>query len=517
MRAHRIGFAAVAALAASLASFATAQEREGVEDELAPGITAYNAGNYQQSAMNFYKVTEGATDALNRQKAEYYLGQSFLKMRLYQPALGEFLSIFRSGPKHRYYFKAIDGMVSVAEALGDEELVPSQLDKSYGPSFEKLPEESLFKVNYLLGVLDYRRNKAGEAVDFLSSVPKKSSYYARARYLYALTMVSRKPRDATKIFKEILKIAPDAKQFDLANVQDLSRLALARAYYGLGQYEQSVKYYDEIPRFSEYWDVALFENGWANFQNLNPGRALGSLQALHAPQFEGAFAPESWILKATIYFFSCLYPEAKGAVAGFRRIYLAMNEKIKSTLAADHDYDYYAKLVEPGNGDMPSALVNYLLSNKLVRYYRGYLQELAAERTRIDANSQWKDIGLSAELDQEIESMTQTEIKLEGRFIQKRLKDASKTIEGFDSNAEIILFETLKAEKEMIEKNIDTTARLAEQKLWRAKVPSPAWDYWRFEGEFWIDEIGYYEYTLKNACVYRGGGRQASSSGAASE
>ena len=46
-------------------------------------------------------------------------------------------------------------------------------------------------------------------------------------------------------------------------------------------------------------------------------------------------------------------------------------------------------------------------------------------------------------------------------------------------------------------------ARLAEQKLYRSKVPDPSWDYWRFEGEFWIDEIGYYQYTLKNACFLR--------------
>ena len=121
---------------------------------------------------------------------------------------------------------------------------------------------------------------------------------------------------------------------------------------------------------------------------------------------------------------------------------------------------------------------------------------------------------MSAELDQDIDSQMATEIKLEGRFIQKRLKDASKSIEGFDSNAEIILFETLKAEKDVIEKNADASDRLAEQKLYRAKVPSPAWDYWRFEGEFWIDEIGYYEYTLKNACVLRGSGKQANASGA---
>ena len=80
------------------------EESPGVEDELTPGVTAYNAAQYEAAAAAFYKVVEGSGDALNRQKAEFFLGQSYLKMKLFQPALGQFLSIFRQGTKHRYYF-----------------------------------------------------------------------------------------------------------------------------------------------------------------------------------------------------------------------------------------------------------------------------------------------------------------------------------------------------------------------------------------------------------------------------
>jgi hypothetical protein len=31
-------------------------------------------------------------------------------------------------------------------------------------------------------------------------------------------------------------------------------------------------------------------------------------------------------------------------------------------------------------------------------------------------------------------------------------------------------------------------------------MPGAAWNYWKFQGEFWIDEIGYYQYTLKRGC-----------------
>ncbi len=488
---------AAAGLALLAGGVAAAQE-----EELAPGVSDYNAGRYEAAAREFYQVVENGQDAVNRQKAEYYLAHSFDKMKLFQPAFQYYGLIVKQGPRHRYYFKAIAGLVRLAEELHDGAIIPSVLNRAYGSDFERLPEHTLNKVNYLVGMLSYRANKLDEANEFLSAVPKKSSYYARARYLYGLSLVQRDPKDAVKLFKEIMSLDPK-KYYDYDNVRELTRLALARAYYGMGLYDQSVEWYESVPRFSNYWDQALFENGWAEFQDGHAGKALGSLEALHAPQFEGAFAPESWILKATIYFFNCLYPETKGAVNGFRRIYLPYNEKIKAVLAGDHDFDYYANLIEKPQGELPLAVVNYLLGNQRVLGFKDYLEELGREKEAVEGLSSWKESGLQGEVEQLIDTQSQTLVKLTGKFVEGRLKYAQKVIEGFDSQAEIILFETLKAEKELIEKGVDSTAKLASQELWRAKVPDPRWDYWAFEGEFWIDEIGYYEYTLKNGCALR--------------
>ncbi|MHB1846825.1 MAG: tetratricopeptide repeat protein [Deltaproteobacteria bacterium] len=473
------------------------------EEELTPGINHYNGGNYEASAADFYRVVESGTDQIDRQKAEYFLAQSFYKMGLYQPAFQYFGLIVKQGARHRYYFKAVDGLVRVAEKLHDGAIIPSVLNRAYGADFSRLPEKTLNKVNYLVGMLSYRANKIDEAQEFLSAVPKKSSYFARARYLYGLSLVQKSPQQAVKLFQEVMALPPGSKYFDLDNVRQLTRLALARTYYGMGQYDASVRYYEAVPRFSDYWDQALFENGWAEFQDGHPGKALGSLEALHAPQFEGAFAPESWILKATIYFFSCLYPETKGAIKGFRRIYLPMDEKIKSVLGGDHDYDFYWNLVENPQGELPLAVVNYLLGNQRVLGFKGYLNELAREKRVVDGDALWKETGLAQDLSQLIDTQSQTLVRLTGKFVQDRLKYASKVIEGFDSQAEIILFETLKSEKELIERNVDASAKLRSQQLYRARVPDPNWDYWAFEGEFWIDEIGYYEYTLKNGCALR--------------
>ena len=65
---------------------------------------------------------------------------------------------------------------------------------------------------------------------------------------------------------------------------------------------------------------------------------------------------------------------------------------------------------------------------------------------------------------------------------------------------EIIRFEVAKAEKELAETGVDPQALLREQTLYRPRMPAENWNYWKFQGEFWRDEIGYYQYTLKRGC-----------------
>jgi len=87
-----------------------------------------------------------------------------------------------------------------------------------------------------------------------------------------------------------------------------------------------------------------------------------------------------------------------------------------------------------------------------------------------------------------------------GQLAKNRLVEAADNIKGFTDQAEIIRFEITKAEKELAESGIDQKKLLAEQKLYRPAMPGENWNYWKFQGEFWIDEIGYYQYTLKRGC-----------------
>lgn len=501
----------LAPLLAALA-LAFAPVAASAQAELRPAIDAFNQGQFDRAAVILHNfIQDNGADA-NRAKAEYYLGQTFEKLGFYQSALYQYGLIVREGPAHPFYVPSAQGLVDVAAALDDDVIVPSVLNKEYGDAFQSLKPEYLHKVNYLVGVVSYRAGQLEDAKGFLTVVPVDSTAYAHARYLLAIVTIQQgrqsdqvetASRDAVSLFEEILGLDSKTVPYDgLAEIKDLARLGLARAYYGLGEYDRAVKYYEQVPRFSDYWDEALFENGWARFLNDDMGGALGSLQALHAPQFAGSFQPESWILKSTIYYQACLYDEAEAALDSFSKSYGGMKSKVTGVLEGDREFSWYYKLIDDPaqRTQLPRAVYTYIAGNKRMRGFRRYITSLEREKEALNSNPTFRGTRLAQEYGEIIDQQKNVLENVAGKFVKQRLADTVAQIQGFESQAELIKFENADASAKRLETGWDFRAALTAQNLERPSNPADDWEYWRFQGEFWIDEIGYYQFTLRSGC-----------------
>jgi hypothetical protein len=394
-------------------------------------------------------------------------------------------------------------VVVVSEALDEDFITGAVLDAEYNDEFAKLPIEALNKINYVVGMVSYRKNKRDEAMSFFASVPPDSSYFARARYMQGILAARLGENQmALEAFSEVAGLAnsPKLAYVDLESLRHLAVLASARVFYGMGRYADAVKHYEQVPRFSEYWDEALFENGWARFQNDDYGGALGSLQALHAPQFAGSFQPESWILKATVFYYYCLFDDAKDALAGFEKVYLPISAALAPLLEGDKENDFYHSLLGERSA-LPPSVRNYLLANKRLVQFKAYADQLEREKAVILAAQGWKGSRLQKELLGSIEQARELAVQLTGSFVKRRLDDAARMILGFEGQKEIIKLEVAKGETELLERRVDQQKHLAGQAIYRPQMPGTNWEYWQFQGEFWLDEIGYYQYTLKSGCM----------------
>jgi tetratricopeptide (TPR) repeat protein len=506
----------LALVAVALASLvASAQEANAYSRALA----AFNAGAFDTAAPLFFEASERAADPETRGKAEYYLAQTFVRKGLPVSAFITYAAIVKAGPRHPSYLQAVEGLVDMQQALDEQNLIPSLLNQAYTDEVRDrwvtLPREVLARINYLVGTISHRRGRFEEARALLEAVPSDSRFYAKARYLLGVVLADPRfpgrPGEAEALdkaalaaFRAVLEQKGE-RQLELKETQELALLGLGRLHYGRGEYKEASAAYERVPRYSRFWDQALFENGFARFQNEDFGGALGSLQALHAPQFAGAFQPESWILKATVYYYSCLYDEVKTTLGAFDEVYGPMAKQLEPFTGEDLELIPAYNLVASENRRLPRPVYLWLRNNERIREVMRVLASVDAEKRAVSGPAAWKGSALAAQMLGSLEDVRNTLLQVGGTLARSRLREAADNLRTFSDQAEIIRVQTALDEKDLLQAGVDQKAMLSRQSLYRPAMPGPAWNYWKFQGEFWIDEIGYYQYTLKRGCPARQG------------
>jgi hypothetical protein len=488
---------------------ATAQEPVAYHQALA----AFNAGNLDAAAPLFLALSSQAREPDVRARSEYYLAQTFARKDMPISALIGYAQVVNAGPSHPSYLRAVEGLVDVQQKLNEQNLVPNLLDKAYTPEvrdqWARLPKEVIARVNFLVGTISQRRGHFQEARNLLEAVPPDSRVYARARYLLGVVLAD--PRfpgrpaegdalDAAALsaFQDVLKARGEQIGHDEA--KQLARLGLGRVYYGRREYARASAAYEGVPRYARFWEQALFENGFARFQDEDVGGALGSLQALHAPQFQGAFQPESWILKATVYYFSCLFDEVKTTLAAYEELYGPMAAQLAPFVEEELDLIAAYNLVAAENRRLPGPVYLWIRNNERIQDVMRMIAQVDAEKRLLNGHAAWRGTPLVPEMLSGLEDIRGTLLRIGGQFSKSRLQEAARNLRTFADQTEIIRVQTALDEKELLQAGVDQKALLKSQSIYRPKMPGAAWNYWKFQGEFWRDEIGYYQYTLKRGC-----------------
>jgi tetratricopeptide (TPR) repeat protein len=107
----------------------------------------------------------------------------------------------------------------------------------------------------------YFNGKLDEAMNALNVIAPSNPYYLQARYFQATIQVKRGDLAGASItFDSIIKQqAPDEPGKD---IQDLSRMAIARILYERSQFDKAIEAYASVPRQSKYFADALQEQAW---------------------------------------------------------------------------------------------------------------------------------------------------------------------------------------------------------------------------------------------------------------
>jgi hypothetical protein len=477
----------------------------GYAQNIDQAVQAYNDDEYEKAAFLFFDVMNNSEDPDHRVKAEYYLGHSLYKAGYLLPAYQFYGEVFNSGEGHPYFLKATEGLLNIGEKIDDDTLIPELINKGYSQAFARLKAEELNGINYMIGMISQRKQDFGEAKQFLEAVTDASPYYLKARYILAIMAVRTATEQGAEDYSEAIKLFSGLeKGLEKANIEKdkkLYRLALlgqARAYYSQGDFGKSVEFYEKVPRFSDDWYDAMFESGWAYYQNAQFGKALGMVHAIQSPYFDDRYRAESFVLKATNYFQLCHFDRARKALDNFFALYEPMSDQLKPFLEGEQTDAEMVDLIVNGSAKFPAEIRLQVSTNR--RYQKFLAQVREVDQEIALAEKKFPEGSFKAQLLELLEDQREQRVALTGKLVRDQLRREVAFLDDFLNQARIIKFETADAERKMLEAGKDIT-KGPRAKGPRPEVPSSRYQYWAFDGEYWIDELGYYEHSIKDECI----------------
>lgn len=515
---------------------------------LAEAEDKYKAEDFQGAAVIFHAVSSGKTPG-DKLRAQFWLGKSLYKLQFYAVSLAVFSEIVTAGPSHPYHKLTLPWLASLSrelpEGAGVLEKVgtykPTELEDS---AFDEVRDE----LYYLLGRFYYQKGDLGQAIALLGQVPDNSEYYIPAQFFLGVaeTREFHGPQ-AVEAFKNVLrknialresfakdkkkrkaelkakkKAAKKAKGKQLAGeVEELSyeeemqryeeraNLALGYIFYQVGKYETALKYYDKVPLESPYWLDSILASSWTEFRmvevepdkaNMHYQRTLGYIHTLNAPFFYDYLYPESIILKAVTYYFNCRYQPAKLAIEEFNRRYPKTRDDLKDLLAkAPEDFALFELSVKIRNSESSldpfvEEVAQKSLQDKTLEKNYAFVNELVREQQSLEETKpDFKGSPLAELITENLDGLLSLAKESTGALARNRLTQQIQQINDLEREAIKIEYEILNRIK------AGDAGSATERRPQRPKIDSEH-EIYRYNGEYWKDELGYYNYQVTSRC-----------------
>lgn len=480
-------------------AFAGAARAQNIEEAL----KQYQDREYENAAILLYDVLANDANPDRRDQAQTYLAETLRKMGFGMSAFYYYESMFQAGSANRYYLNAVEGLLAIQVELHDQLFIPDKINNGFdADAFRRLDRDKAEQINFLVGQLSHRRGKYGEAERFLAFVPPESAYFARARYLLGVVAVStgdmEKALGHFKFLSDLLE--KEAKTDEDKRMRNLSYVAAGRAAYTLGRYQESADYFARVPRFSDEWFSALYESAWAYYQLGDFGRALGALESVTSPYFAKRYIPEAYVIQGTAFFSSCQWDRVRRAVEAYKKGYEEPLKQLQGYLAERREpFEYYRDMVADGGGKYAAQIAREVRRIRRIRDHHYVTSRIKWEREQLSKIPEWANSRLAKDLELILDDQFQAAEAAAGADIANQLKSLDRRTKGFQDQMSILDFELVDSEAQWLQEGREIL-KGRRARLPRPDVPSDQWQHWSRDREYWKDELGYYQHTIRSEC-----------------
>lgn len=471
-------------------------------------------GRYEEAFQVYADVSRMLFDLKSKRvfrgrqtQISYILGLMLFKMGLHQVSAFQFSEVVRKQDK-KYLNLSIEKLILLtSEILKSNAVLNYSLSKV---NLQTFPRTHRNQLRLRIGEVQIGNKQFKEASGILSKVEEGNAAYPRAKYLEGLAYAeSNEPRKALRAFAELVKSRADFPVND--SVRATGLMGMARAAYQLKDWDRSIALYRQVPRDTPQWSEALFEVSWAQLRAAQLRFVLGNFHSLHSPFYEESYHPESLILRAILYLYICQYDEMGRTLDFFKKTYFPVRQKLvrylrrqRTPRSVYRDFDKLYSQNETSSYIIPDLVVRHVAKEGNVRDGLSYLQQLQGELDKIQQmSSAWQDSGMGRYAKKLLNRRIRNARTTIGQNILAHLRRIRTDLSQFVEQHGLAQYEMLSAKKDQLKRKI------VEKKVKKASIQSErsrdfyvqgGFEYWPFQGEYWLDEVGNYYYLGANSC-----------------
>ena len=391
---------------------------------------------------------------------------------------------------------AVGKSIALADQLGDGQVLEQIFASNVGVEVDA---DTQSRMAYLAAREAFQRGDLGPAFGILQMVTPTDPDFPEAQNLLGVIMTHQDRAESALVPFQIA-IKKGAEMNKPAKFQDAVVMNIARAYFTAENFPQAAVYYAQVPRDSIYWLDAHFEKAWAHFRAKDMNGVLGLLHTHNSPFFEQEYYPEAELLRIYSLMMLCKFPEANQQIDLFVERFTPQQKQLDdiASRTSEELFDALRSAAETGQTDLPEMITRRFVNEDRFLDALRSVQSAEAEAKRLQAVSGNEFAKLASSM---VEERKKTIIQTEGKRIKTKIETMAADLQDMLSSTDISKLDILDMETQMLERAAQTgKLEEAKRQVKRNKRIKKGEEVWPYEGEYWADEVGYYQVNTKSEC-----------------
>ncbi len=443
----------------------------------------YFADHKESAARKLYAYIEGSppTDE-NHPWAQYFLARCFIDLGLRHAGAVYLAKVARERSNPQVLPRTLEALRTLILVPHDEVLIDEQVFGSLDLGF--LPDSVSDYANYEQGLVDLRVGNERWANTHFLKLEEGSVEASRAKFALLVTRLKKLSGKGVpdEMIEDFLALSNDEKL--TLEARNEARLAVARLRYERKDFEGALKAYDmvQLPALDPGRATLYLEEAWTRYNIGQLRAAMGLLTTLDAPSFREEFLPDKYILRALVYRDLCHYLPAKRAAKELTRRYAESLDAIRER--EDLTLDARLRAAASSHGSTKRAAkfrdsLNLEIELK-TRYAGGFGDRLFTQVTKL------YDLAYA-----EAERIYRQRLQEAVREEADKLLLAAEQVRLMEYEVGLKLYERIKRGAKVVQPEKQTPI-------------GPGQEAFRFDGEYWNDELRSYRVSIPSRCVEEG-------------